>query len=190
MIIKRKCNLINRKVFAGLICGTMIFAAPQAANAAAQPTLSSNVAVNIGTEALVVDITVPGTLGFAFNADGSNDIPENFIIRNNNKLAYFYLKDIAFDSKSSGWKLAANRESIATNEKTIKLKTGLKQAEKEIVPTNGSKDTTGKATFSKSEFVLAPEVDTKMSFVVERPTYTEKNSQAKAFDMKMVFEMK
>ena len=198
MIMKRKYSFFNKKALACFMCGLVFFSVPQVANATSaqgesgniQPSLESNVALNIGTEAIMVDITVPGTLTFAFNADGSNEIPDNFNIRNNNKIAYFYLKNVGFDSKESGWKLAAGGESIAMDEQAIKLKMGLKNAEKEIVPANGLKDTKGQANFSKSEFVLEPEVDTKMSFLVERPIYTESIPQNKAFDMTMSFEMR
>ena len=196
MIIKRKCKFINKKTVAALMCGAIFLSAPQVANAgslpaaAAQPTHNANVAVNIGTEPLVVDITVPGTLGFAFNADGSNEVPDNFIITNNNKLAVFYLKELSVDAGGSGWKIAGNDQSIALDEKTIKLSAGLKMSEKEITPTNGTKDSTGKATFNNSEFVLEPQTPTTMNFLVNRPIFTEKIEQSKAFDMSMTFEMK
>ena len=196
MVIKRKCKFINKKIIAALMCGAIFLSIPQVANAstsqaaAVQPNHNANVAVNIGTEALVVDITVPGTVAFAFNADGSNEIPDNFVITNHNKLASFYLKEISIDAGGSGWKIAGHDQSISMDEKTIKMSAGLKSSEKEIVPTNGTKDSTGSATFTNSEFVLAPEVDTTMNFVVDRPIYTEKINQAKAFDMSMEFEMK
>lgn len=195
MIIKRKCKFINKKTVAAILCGAMFLSVPQVANASSttavgQPTHNANVAVNIGTEALVVNITVPGTLSFAFNADGSNDIPSNFEITNNNKIASFYLKDISVDAGGSGWKIASQGQTISMDEKTIKLSAGLKSHEKEIVPENGSKDSTATATFTNSEFVLEPEEPTIMNFVVERPIYTERISEAKAFDMAMNFEMK
>lgn len=197
MIMKRKCNVVNKKVLIGLMCGAMFLAAPQVANAASpeepgqtgQPSLKSNVALNIGTEALIVDITVPGTISFAFNADGSNDIPDNFIITNHNKIASFYLKDVNVNAGESGWKIASSDEKIPMDEKTIMLKMGMKNAEKEIVPTNGTKDSIGAVSYTSSEFLLKPEVDTQMSFVVNRPIYTEQIKQTKAFDMDMNFEM-
>lgn len=196
MIIKRKCKFINKKSIAALMCGVVFLSAPQVASAssvtaaAVQPTHNANVSVNIGTEALLVDITVPGTLSFAFKADGANEVPDNFIITNNNKLAYFYLKDISVNAGQSGWKIASHNQKINLDEKTIKLSAGLKNSEKEIVPENGTKDGKGKVTFTNSEFVLAPETPTTLNFVVNRPIYTKKNSQAKAFDMAMTFEMK
>lgn len=194
MVVKRKCNNVNKKILAGILCGMAFLSMPQVANAGSepmqQPGTTSNVNVNIETEPIVVDITVPGSVGFVFNADGSNEIPDNFSITNHNKIASFYLKEVGFDGESTGWKLASEDEQLNLNEKAVKFKLGSKSEEKLIAPSNGKKDITGTVSFSDSEFVLAPESPSTVSFLIDRPVYTDEISQSKAFDMTMSFEMK
>ena len=189
MIKNRKFNFINKKTVAGFMCAMVCLSAPQMAFAA-PPTHNASVEVNIGTQALVIDFTVPGTASFAFNADGSNTIPENFTMTNHNKIASFYLKDLTLNAGASGWQVASDEGVIALDEKTIKLKMGLDGKEKPVVPSDGVKNALGTINYNDTDFVLAPEKATTMSFLIERPIYTEAIKESKAFDMSLDFEMK
>ena len=191
MIKNRKFNFINKKTMAGLLCGIMCLSVPQAAFAATPaPTQNAGVTVNIGADPLLINITVPSTATFAFNADGSNTIPTNFDITTHTKIASFYLKDLSLDAGVSGWQVVNTGAGVALDEKTLKLKIGEKSKEKQVVPNDGEKNAIGMIHFANTDFVLKPEIATTLSFLVDRPIYTEKIEEAKAFDMSLDFEMK
>lgn len=178
----------TKRFAAGIMCTALLAGVPAGANA--QTSMSSESDVNIEAEALVVDITVPGTASFAFKADGSTVVPENFTITNNNKIATFYLNEASLDAGESGWMVAAEDQSLTADEKTIRISMGKEGSEKLITPENGSKDTTGKAVYADTDFLLAPSGSETMSFEIERPVFTEKIDNAKAFGMSLNFEMK
>ena len=183
-----KKALLSSLLVAGVLAGTAmpVFAAEDLGK-------GFNSELQIDAKATTVNVTVPSTAPMIFNEDGTNVVPTNFDVQNNSKIGGVFLSDIKLDSVDTGWNLleeSADLKVQAKDTKAIKLKMGKDGVMKLIAPTNGTKDTTGSATFSSGEIDIPAEGTQNIKFEVERGTFSEAIPNAKAFDMTLTFKFK
>lgn len=145
---------------------------------------NGNTAVNIEAKATTMNVNVPSTAAFVFNADGTNVVPTNFTITNNSKISGIHVTSIALTSADAdkGWKLlpeSANVKTQAVNTKNIKMTIN----NKPVVVTGTAAATTGTATYEANDIAIASEGTTTLKFGVERGSFTTAVASGKAFDM-------
>ena len=177
-----------KKLFSLLACGVIASSVCGLSVHATGGTKSS--AINIEAKATTVNVTVPGTYAMVFKEDGTNLLPETFIIQNNSTISGVHITTVEVDAGSSGWSVlgeSANLKTQAVNTKAIKLKVGEKGNEQIVTPTGGTKASTGSATLGQDNFSIGASSSKTMSFVVERGAFSDAVASEKAFGMTLNF---
>lgn len=87
--------------------------------------------VNMSLDGVKINVTIPSTLSFVFNSDGSTTTPSNFMISNNKPFAPVRLKTVKWVS-SNGWQIVNNNTDFSTipaqsKQLAVKINTGEEQ---------------------------------------------------------------
>ena len=151
---------------------------------------SASTTVKIETKATYMNVTVPTSIEFVFNEDGSNTLPTNFTITNNSPIANVSLVKARLSAGSSPWRLlplSANTKLLAVDTKDIKFYMGVTGQEKLINPGN-TVSSVGEAVWNNGEISIASLGSKTLTFNVERGAFKTAESSAKAFDLILSFE--
>lgn len=151
---------------------------------------SASTDVKIETKATQMNITVPTSIEFIFNEDGTNTLPTNFDITNNSQIAGVSLVKVEMNALTSGWRLlpaSADTKTLAVDQKDIQFYMGLANQEK-LVSSGNSASTSGSASWDNGELAIEASQSQNISFNVQRGAFNTSESSAKAFDMILSFE--
>ena len=150
---------------------------------------SASTTVKIETRATQMNVTVPSSIEFVFNEDGTNTTPTNFEITNNSNIARISLVKVQMSSQSTQWRLlpeTADTKLLAVDSKDIQFYMGAQGKEKLVSP-GSVVGSTGQATWSAGEFTIEPTKSKNMVFKVNRGAFNTAQTSAKAFDMVLTF---
>ena len=187
--MKIKEILTSKKLIAFALVGILSVGQVAPAFASSSETeVTGSSTVNVTTNAVTVNMTVPTSADFVFNADGSTTVPTEWNIENNNSYTDVKLSEVNLTGDNS-WKIANADESLELNQKAIKLKVGAAEGLKQVVPTNATTDTTGKATFGALDFVIPKSNQKALTFNVTRPDFSKSAVSEKAYTMNLVFDL-
>jgi hypothetical protein len=174
-----------KKILSTLTALLLIMLLPISVLAAEQ-----NAAVNIEVKPTQMKVTVPTTMLFVFNEDGSNQYPNNITITNGSSISNIYLSQVDMDGTDHGWKLLKDSydvKNLSVNEKAVTFKMGLVDDLRTVDPSN-DKEATGSATWTQSEFTI-PAGETKtLKFEIERGSFTDTIAADTAYDVVMTYE--
>lgn len=176
---------LNKILLSSALCVGVLANTALVANAA---DFSSQ--IDIEVKATTVDVTVPSSAPFVFNEDETNTLPSNWTIRNNSKLARVYVSKISVDGTENQWKVVDGSYDLKTmpvNTKNVRLKFGKEGALKLVAPTTGTDNVKGEYTFGASDIVVPAGQTQELKFDIERGSFTQTQSSAKAFDMTIEF---
>lgn len=151
---------------------------------------SASTDVKIETKATEMNVTVPSSVEFIFNEDGSNTLPTNFNITNNSQIARVSLVKAEMDSANSGWRLlpsTSDTKLLAVDSKDIQFYMGLADNEKIVNPGNTVANT-GNVTWDNGEITIDALQTQNIAFDINRGAFNSAQSSAKAFDMTLTFE--
>jgi len=151
---------------------------------------SASTNVKIETKATQMNVTVPTSIEFIFNEDGSNTLPTNFNITNNSQIARVSLVKAEMNALTSGWRLlpaSANTKLLAVDTKDIQFYMGL-DGEEKIVASGNDASTSGNASWSNGEITIDASQTQNISFEINRGAFNTAESSSKAFDMILTFE--
>ena len=150
---------------------------------------SASTTVKIETKATQMNVTVPSTIEFIFNEDGTNTVPTNFDITNNSQIARVSLVKADLSAQTSQWRLlpeSANTKLLPVDSKDIQFYLGLQGQEKLANPgTDVNSD--GQTVWENGEISIDPEKTQNIAFKVNRGAFNTAQSSAKAFDMTLTF---
>lgn len=151
---------------------------------------SASTDVKIETKATEINVTVPSSIEFIFNEDGSNTLPTNFNITNNSQIARVSLVKAELDAANSGWRLlpsTSDTRLLAVDSKDIQFYMGPVNKEK-IVSPGTSANKTGTATWANGEITIEATKTQNIAFDINRGAFNTPKSSVKAFDMTLTFE--
>ena len=187
--MKIKEILCSKKVIAFALVGILAVGQVAPAFAASSETeVAGSSTINIETKAVTVNMTVPSSADFVFNANGTTTVPTNWEIKNNNAYTAVKLNEVNLTGENT-WKIANASEALALDQKAIKLKVGAPEGLKQVVPTNATTDATGKAVFAASDFVIPKTNKKVLKFDVTRPDFSKSAVSEKAYTMGLVFDL-
>ena len=151
---------------------------------------SASTTVKIETKATLMNVTVPTSVEFIFNEDGSTTLPTNFIITNNSTIANVSLVKARLSAGTSPWRLlplSANTKLLAVDTKDIKFYMGTAGQEKLVSP-GSTVSSVGEVTWNNGEITIGAQQSKNISFNIERGAFKTAESSSKAFDLILTFE--
>lgn len=151
---------------------------------------SASTTVKIETKSTYMNVTVPTSIEFVFNEDGTNTLPTNFVITNNSPIANVSLVKARLSAGTSPWRLlpqTANTKLLAVDTKDIKFYMGT-EGQKKLVSPGNTVSSVGEVTWNNGELSIASLGSKALSFDIERGAFKTAESSAKAFDLILTFE--
>ena len=145
--------------------------------------------VNIQVKPTTMNVTVPSSMPFVFNEDGTNTYPNNITITNNSTISNIYLAKVEMNGSSTGWKLLKDTydvTNLSVNEKATIFKMGLSGALHTVTPST-DKATTGVATWTQSEFTIKSKETKTLAFDIKRGSFTDSTAQSVAYNITMTY---
>ena len=153
--------------------------------------------LRIKGQATNVNVTVPTTVPFEFDANGDTLVPNNFIVTNHSAIAGIYLENITLDSQKAGWRVVDDQldlTQMSVDSKDVRIKFGKKEGEgavMRLIAPSGARgkgvSRIGSASFDNSEINIQAKKTQKLDFEVEHGAFSKDIVDGKAFDMTLQF---